>query len=130
MACLSAAPEGRLLRSSELAAGALIPSHYVSKVMRRLVLAGLVSSQRGHGGGFSLAKPPEAISFMDILIAVDFDVERGKCAFGRGDCDSSNPCSLHPAWSQLKTRFSEWALTTTLDTVRDSPDGRTPLGPE
>lgn len=123
MACLATAPSGQLVRSAELASGAKIPTHYVSKVMRRLVLAGLVSSQRGHGGGFSLAQPPGDICFMDILVAVDFDVESGKCAFGRGDCDAANPCSLHPAWSQLKTRFSEWALTTTLDSVLDAPGG-------
>jgi Rrf2 family iron-sulfur cluster assembly transcriptional regulator len=119
MACLALAPDDTLVRSAELAAGAKIPSHYVSKVMRRLVLAGLVRSQRGHGGGFSLARTASDISFMDILIAVDFDVESGKCAFGRGDCDANNPCALHPAWTQLKTRFSDWALSTTLDSVHE-----------
>ncbi|HFE47090.1 MAG TPA: transcriptional regulator, partial [Nannocystis exedens] len=71
MACL-ASSLGTPLRARDLSTQSNIPPFYLSKVMRRLVVAGLVDSQRGHGGGFRLAKPPGAIRFFDILEAMDY----------------------------------------------------------
>ena len=121
MACLANVGPDRPLRSKELAEAAHIPSHYVSKVMRRLVVASLVSSKRGHGGGFSLARRPDQITFLEVLEATDHFVETRRCAFGMGDCDSADPCPLHPAWVELNTCMGEWARKTTLAGVIDDP---------
>ena len=59
------------VRASDLSAGTGIPVHYLSKILRRLVLAGVLTSQKGQGGGFSLSRAPEEIPFADILAAVD-----------------------------------------------------------
>ena len=106
-------PEARVT-SSELAAEGNVPGHYVSKVMRRLVLADLVDAQRGHRGGFRLARSPAEISFMEVLEAVDFQTEEKRCAFGLGQCNPQSPCTLHPAYSVLSDCFVTWARTTTL----------------
>ena len=120
MAYLASRPDLEVaVPSAELADAANIPGHYVSKVMRRLVVAGLVSSQRGHGGGFRLMKAPKDIRFAEILRATDLDPVNQRCAFGFGQCDTENPCHLHPAWSRLKECFNGWAESTTLDSVHD-----------
>ncbi len=119
MACLAQQGGDTTLRSAELAKLATIPSHYVSKVMRRLVVAGLVQSKRGHGGGFSLARKPQDITFLEILQATDHFMEEQRCAFGLGDCDLENPCPLHPAWSELRGQLKAWAMTATLDGLKD-----------
>lgn len=116
-------PQGRVT-STELSEGANIPSHYVSKVMRRLVLAKLVDAQRGHHGGFRLAKEPSEISFMDVLEGVDFQHEEQRCAFGLGRCNAQNPCALHPAYSVLNECFLAWARSTTL--MSATPDAVVP----
>lgn len=101
-------------RARDVAAGTSIPVSYVSKVLRRLVSAGLLVSRRGHGGGFRLARAPERIRFLDVLAAADDPVEGDRCAFGRGPCNPRSPCSLHPAFTELKDRVHEWASRTTL----------------
>ncbi|MFT4975494.1 MAG: Rrf2 family iron-sulfur cluster assembly transcriptional regulator [Myxococcota bacterium] len=106
--------EGRI-RSKVLAERTNIPLFYLSKVMRRLVLAGLVTSKRGHGGGFQLAKPPGQIRFIDILEAMDYQAELGRCAFGIGRCDAESPCPLHDSWSALQNEFFAWARSNRLD---------------
>lgn len=122
MAYLASRPDlDQAVPSAELSEAANIPSHYVSKVMRRLVVARLVSSQRGHGGGFRLLKAPKDIVFADILRATDLDPMDQRCAFGFGECDGQKPCVLHPAWSQLKECFNGWAESTTLDSVHENP---------
>lgn len=127
MACLALPGAGESLRATDLAARTGIPSHYLSKVMRRLVTAGLLHSQRGHGGGFVLARPAAEISFEEILRAVGYGGDDHACVFGWTTCDPKNPCLLHDAWSTLKASYGEWARTTRLTAIR--PLGSSRLAP-
>ena len=113
MALLATADAGPM-RSEQLAERAGIPSHYVSKVMRRLVVAGLVTSKRGRGGGFVLARSAHSIRLLDVLEATDVVLQGGRCAFGTGDCDANAPCALHPVWTKLKDDLVSWATLNTL----------------
>jgi Rrf2 family protein len=119
MAGLATLPPDQPVRATDLSAATGIPSHYLSKVLRRLVLAGLLRSQKGQGGGFALARTPDQISFMDILTAVDAYPEDGRCAFGWDVCDEVHPCPLHGSWSRLNDQIRAWATGTTLADVRD-----------
>ena len=113
------------VRAQDLSKGTGIPPHYLSKILRRLVLAGLLDSQKGQGGGFSLARPPESICFEDILLAVDAYPVHGRCAFGWGACGDDDPCPLHASWSRLSDAVHTWAANTTLAAVTPDP----PPGP-
>ncbi|UCE86415.1 MAG: Rrf2 family transcriptional regulator [Deltaproteobacteria bacterium] len=116
------------VRASDLSSGTGIPVHYLSKILRRLVLAGVLTSQKGQGGGFSLARSPEKIRFADILAAVDVYPTSDRCAFGWGDCSAFNPCPLHRSWSGLSRSVREWADTTTLADVEHDPDRKAQPG--
>lgn len=119
MAHIATLPEGAAIASNELARATQIPPAYISKMMRRLVVAGLVTAQRGQGGGFTLARPPATIRFAEILAAVDFQADSGDCMFGWGACNAERPCPLHPAWARLRTAFMAWAEETHLGALRD-----------
>ncbi len=54
-----------------IAAATQVPSGYLSKVLQQLVRAGLLNSQRGLGGGFSLARPASELSVYEVVQAVD-----------------------------------------------------------
>lgn len=117
MARLAVQPDGEALRATDLSEATGIPPHYLSKIMRRLVAAGLLESERGHGGGFRLARPAEAIAFSDILAAVDAELDPTRCAFGWGRCNAKNPCLLHPLFSKLNGAVTDWASGSTLADV-------------
>lgn len=108
MACLAGLEAGASLKSAQISEVTGIPVHFLAKVMRRLVVAGLVSSQKGHGGGFSLSKPASQIRFADIMEAVGIESD-DHCAFGWARCNRTNPCPMHPAWAELKERCRAWA---------------------
>lgn len=114
MAQLTMLPAGEPVRTADLARLAGIPESYLSKIMRRLVAKGLLTSEKGHGGGFKLTQPPEKVRFIDILRALDVELESNRCAFGWGECNKANPCVLHPAFVQLREAHIEWASRTTL----------------
>jgi len=59
---------------------------HLSKVMQRVVKAGLITSRRGPHGGFLLSREPESISLLEILEAIDGRLVDCKCLLGRKRC--------------------------------------------
>ena len=132
MAAIATLPEGKRVRASDLGRATGIPNPYLSKILRRLVLADLLDSQKGQGGGFSLARPAGEILFIEILNAVDALPTDGRCAFGWGSCDELMPCPLHSAWSRVSRHIVDWANHTNLAEVAAAAqsDQRVQLFPE
>lgn len=121
MAHLALLPSGEKIGASDLSKTTHIPIHYLSKIMRRLVLHRLVRAQKGHGGGFQLARPASQIHFREILEAVDFPFNANHCVFGWESCRSEHPCPLHHSWSRIKEEFKSWSETASLGEVKDIP---------
>lgn len=61
----------RSLTTPQIAKVTKVPARYLAKVLGLLAKAGLVRSQRGLHGGFSLARVPQDISVLDVINAVD-----------------------------------------------------------
>ncbi len=109
--------EGDSVRARDLGRAIGVPAPYLSKLLRRMVVAHLLTSRKGHGGGFALAQPPTFIRFLDVLSASDYDINPKHCAFGWGSCNPNNPCPMHPTWTKLNDALCTWAATTTLADV-------------
>ena len=60
-------PASARLSATELAAETGVPLPTAQKLMGQLVASGLLSSVRGAGGGFTLAKPGSDISLAEIV---------------------------------------------------------------
>ena len=78
----------------QIAAGTQVPVGYLAKVLQSLSRAGLISSQRGLGGGFRLAQVPEKISIYEVVQAVDPLQRIRTCPLGL-DAHSTRLCPLH-----------------------------------
>lgn len=109
---------GEMMRATDLAKKTHVPRHYMAKVLRRLVAAGLLDVHKGPGGGYLLAHPPSRITFVRVFEAVGVAPADG-CAFGFARCDAQKPCPLHPSWSAVKEEIRSWAEKTTLADVRE-----------
>ena len=57
--------------TQQIAKVTLVPAGYLAKVMQGLSRAGLVHAQRGLHGGFTLATPPDQLTVLDVVQAVD-----------------------------------------------------------
>ena len=68
---LSLEKDHRPLRSVELSSILDVSDSYLKKILRKLVLAGLILSNPGKDGGFVLARPVEEISVYDIYAALE-----------------------------------------------------------
>lgn len=125
MMLLATLEAGISVNSETIAAQTQVPQGYLSKILRDLVVAELIDSQRGPNGGFSLARDAAKISMLDVVNAVD-PIERIH------ECPLNNPahlnlCPLHQridnAINAIETQFR----STTLAEIRDA--GPAPIAP-
>lgn len=114
LAVLASEPAERWVAVAELAERAHVPPAFLSKVMRQLVVAEIARGQKGHGGGFQLARPPHRIRVSDVLAAIDFTLAVDHCAFGWEKCSEGHPCPLHGMYGELKATFRQWSERSTL----------------
>ena len=119
MSELALAPDDTSVSASVLAAGAHIPPHYVSKIMRKLVAAKLVTATKGPGGGFRLARRRASIRFLDIIAAVGEEPQPDHCVFGWGRCNAAASCPMHSSFSKINEQLWRWATETTLAEIGD-----------
>ncbi len=68
---LALAPEGELVSLAEVARRQKVSQPYLEQLFVKLRRAGLVESVRGPGGGYRLAKSPDAIRVVDVFEAVE-----------------------------------------------------------
>jgi len=63
-----------------------ISANHLSKVLQRLVKAGLIVSVKGNKGGFKLVKDPQFISFLEIYEAIDGKFNHSTCLLNKQAC--------------------------------------------
>jgi len=67
-------PDTRPLRIDDIAERKDIPANYLVQILIELKSKGLLQSQRGKAGGYTLARPPSQITVGDVLRAIQGDV--------------------------------------------------------
>jgi len=94
--------EGACLSASLLAEETGVPLPTAQKLMGRLATAGLLSSARGSGGGFRLARDPWSITLAEIIEAVEGPIAMTNCVeTGRHDCALEENCRVRPHWTAV-----------------------------
>ncbi len=73
-------PAGKLVGIKELAQFNRLTETYLSKSFTKLRKAGIVRSTPGASGGYELAREPEAITFWDIIEAIEGPSPLFQCA--------------------------------------------------
>ena len=86
------------LSAGELSAETGVPLPTAQKLMGKLACAGLLTSVRGAGGGFTLARPVSEISLADIVEAVEGPIAMTMCSGSDevSDCALDAHCRVKP----------------------------------
>ena len=96
--------------TSAIARALDVPQDYLAKILGTLAQQGVLVSERGRKGGFSLARPPEAIPLLEVVRWFDEMGAERQCLLGRGTCTDAGGCPVHQAWRQASApafRFFE-----------------------
>jgi FeS assembly SUF system regulator len=100
LATLAGEPQ-RVQTAASLAEQTRIASPTVSKLLKQLQRAGLVTSTRGLRGGYQLARPAAQISAAAILDALEGPVALTDCSVGHGQCEIEATCRVGRVWQRL-----------------------------
>jgi FeS assembly SUF system regulator len=100
LAALAQDPE-HLHAAAALAERTRVAAPTVSKLLKQLQRAGLVTSTRGLHGGYQLARPATQISAAAILDALEGPVALTDCSAGHGNCDLEATCHVGKVWQRL-----------------------------
>lgn len=98
--------------ADRISAATQVPQGYLSKVMRDLVVAGVAQSQRGPRGGFTLARPAEQLTILDVVNAVDPIQRILRCPLGN-PCHTKL-CPLHERLDRAAADIERSLAATTL----------------
>ncbi|SRR6266403_1387326 len=93
------------LMVKRIAAETGIPSHFLAKILQDLARDGLLRSSKGPRGGFRLSQPPEEVSMLKIVEAVDGSGRLDRCIGGSPECNDHAACGMHDSWKALRSRI-------------------------
>ena len=105
----------RTANVTEVSHAMQIPKSFLAKVLQRLVRHHILSSMRGVGGGFRLAKKPSEISLLAIMEAVQGPAAINVCAIDSKRCRLSATCSVHPVWVNIRQELEKRLRRQTVD---------------
>ena len=96
-----AASNGAVCSAADVAAATGIAMPTVSKLLKALARAQLVTSTRGANGGYQLARDAASISAAEVIDALEGPVSITECSGSDSHCDYESVCNVGGAWQRI-----------------------------
>jgi Rrf2 family protein len=120
---LSGQESDRCCSIAEIAKQQGVPKKFLEKIVQDLVRGGLIKSKRGSAGGYQLARAPEAISFCDVIEAIEGPIAVNACMDHQLGCDQIPRCMMIGVWSEVQNKITEVLSRTTIAALKRSACG-------
>lgn len=118
-------PAGRT--TAQIAEATRVPKDYLSKILQGLSKKGIVTTQRGVGGGISLTKKPSELTILDVVNAVE-PIERIETCPLNLPNHGANLCPLHKRMdAAMATVEAAFRSTTLAEVLADPSNTSVPL---
>jgi Rrf2 family transcriptional regulator, iron-sulfur cluster assembly transcription factor len=98
---------------------------YLEQLFGKLRRSGLVSSVRGPGGGYNLARKSEDVSVAEIILAVDEPIDATQCR-GKENCRDEQKCITHDLWTDLNRHIFDYLAGVRLAALVEKQKNRQP----
>jgi Rrf2 family nitric oxide-sensitive transcriptional repressor len=113
--------------TAQIAEATRVPKDYLSKILQGLAEKGIVKTQRGVGGGVSLAIAPDKLTILDVVNAVDPIVRYKTCPLNLPN-HGANLCPLHKRMDAAMAAVEDAFCKSTLaEVLADSSSTSVPL---
>ena len=101
--------KGDTATSSEISGQMGIPQSVIATLATPLQRAGLLTTQRGAGGGFVLCRRPEDISLHEIVNLMEGTTRINRCLDPDGYCSRNGveTCPVHKFYSHIQSYLDE-----------------------
>jgi len=99
---LAQQPKDEIVLKKDICRTQEVTPAFLTKILQPLIKSGIVTSQRGVGGGFLLARDPEEITMLDILQAEEGQLKLNHCLLDSNFCHRDAYCSAHEVWHEAQ----------------------------
>lgn len=130
---MSWTPPGDAVNSARLAAFYRLPAAYLNKQLQALVRAGILASVSGPRGGFHLARTPENITVLDVVLALEGPEPAFRCEGILGAVPEADrqenfvrTCVISQTMRQAELAWRQALARQTIAGIADSMDRRSP----
>jgi Rrf2 family iron-sulfur cluster assembly transcriptional regulator len=96
---------------------------YLEQLFGKLRRHKLVSSVRGPGGGYNLARAPQTLTVAEIISAVDEPLDATQCG-GKENCHDDKRCMTHDLWATLNEKMHDYLTSVTLGDLLAHQSGK------
>jgi Rrf2 family protein len=103
--------------TSQIAEEQLIPPSFLAKIISQLSIAGLIHTSRGARGGVTLARPPEEVTLLEVIEAIDGPIALNQCTLSKNGCPFQENCPIHPVWCDAQSELVNKLSSTTFATL-------------
>ena len=110
------------LSAKDVAVAYGIPSEVLAKILQRLAKAGLLHSQHGINGGYTLARAAHGISAFEVIQAIDGPLFITSCVTVRGECDQSDRCTIREPLRKVNESIEAVLKRIKISHMREEPD--------
>ncbi len=99
-----------------------IPPEVMAKILQRLVKAGLLHSQHGTNGGYTLSRDARRISAFEVIRAIDGPLFITSCITVRGECDQSEKCTIREPLRRVNQSIEDVLRRISISEMREEPE--------
>jgi Rrf2 family protein len=113
--------EKRYVQVEEIASVLAIPRHFMGKILKTLVKAGLLASSKGPSGGFAVNEKTMKASLADLVKVTEGGDIFTACALMFKECNSQCPCPIHSRMEISRGQLMTVLSSTTIgDLLQDN----------
>ena len=112
-----------------------VPAPYLAKTVHTLARAGIVSTQRGIGGGVTLIRDPDELNLFHLCEIFADPAVQQRCVLGSAECSDERACPAHEFNVAQRARRLEFLQSMTIAKIaafeakRRWDKGTTPQSP-
>ena len=99
-----------------------IPPEALAKILQKLAKAGLLHSQHGTKGGYTLARAPHTISAFEVIQAIDGPLFITSCITVRGECGQSDRCNIREPLRKVNESIEAVLKRIKVSHMREEPE--------
>jgi Rrf2 family protein len=115
-------PSGTSRSAKDVAEAFGIPPEALAKILQRLAKAGLLHSQHGINGGYTLARPAHTISAFEVIRAIDGPLFITSCVTVRGECDQTDRCNIREPLRKVNESIEAVLKRIKISHMREEPE--------
>lgn len=97
--------EGKPVSLQTIADRQEIDRGYLEQIFLKLRANNLITSVKGPGGGYMLARSTSDINVADIMLAVDEEIKMTRCDSEAGCMKDKKICVTHHLWCELENNL-------------------------